>query len=315
MYLINKLAGGRGVILSSCLLAIIGTGVAQAQSTQMRDGLLADPAGLSLFSMNPAGGVDAINAIDGSIRWHSNSAQRPVLLQQARLVAQGSPAARSNELNLVLLDADNGQALAARIVALPEAVQVSINDSLQSRFSVAPVTGQFLAWQNERRLVQGMFTEHQPSQTQQTGALSVDLNSGDVATVPVARLPARPANPINAQPQEQLQAVTGRQFVSADRAHILVSQRRSGDSLQPYQWDIYNASGTLLGSISEQFSRSDFMVFNEAVLVYVAEPVQIRADNEMVAYPLRLVAVELATGHSLWSQPIRDTRYQGPYPP
>lgn len=289
-------------------------GIAHAQVLEVRDGLLADPAAAVLYVMNPAGGIDAVNARDGSLLWHSDDAQRPLAVQQGRLLAQAESAGISNELSLVLLDAASGVAVASGAVELPDTVTVSVTDSLGQQFSLRGDGGSLLIWNAEQRVIQGTFSETAREPVNLSGAVSVDFNSGDVTTVNLAAIQLPSRAPINLQPNERLSNAAGKQFAAADREHVLISQRDS-QSVTAYEWSIYTTAGVLLGTLPAHYSRGDFLVFDDATLVYVQEPFSVREGAEVTESSLQLTAVELTTGNILWTRPLRDTRYQGPYPP
>lgn len=315
MYLIKISTLGCRMILAVCLLSIVGIGMVQAQATQFRAGLLFDPAEETLFIMNPAGGIDAVNAVDGSLRWHSDDGQRPINIQQGRLITQGGEAVTTNTLQIVLLDAASGTALASRLVELPIAVSVSIDDSLGNQFSISSVSQQGLVWQNQRQVIQGVFSETAAAPVQQSGGLNVDLLNGDITLAQLDSLPAIQSNPINASQQEQLSNLAGQQFVAADRENILLSQHNARNAQEPYQWSIYSTSGSLLGMLPAYYSRSDFVVMDDATLVYVAEPISVRQGDVLSSQPLQLIAVDLTSGEELWRRALRDTSYRGPFPP
>ncbi len=305
----------RQAVSCSMLFAGIFVSSLQAQTVELRSGVLADAASATVFVMHPEGGIDAVNTADGSLRWHSDSGQRPVLQEQGRLLTQGNAGQQDNELNLVVLDAASGVAVASQFVDLPQGVVASINDGLGTSFSVSSLGSGFVSWQSQRQLIQGAFQENQqPAVNRDNGGLSVDVQAGIVAPVSFDDLPPAQPRIINAQPGELLQGVAGRQFVSADRNHRLASRRTKSDSFMVYQWDIYNAGGAVLGSIAAHTSRSDFIVLDDAVMLYVSDPFAVREGNQLVEYPLSLIAVDLTSGEVLWRLPLRDTSYRGPYP-
>ncbi len=315
MYLIKISTLGCRMILAVGLLSIVGIGIAQAQVAQLRAGLLFDPAEATLFMMNPAGGIDAVNAVDGSLRWHSDDGQRPISLQQGRLITQGDDTVSTNTLHIALLDPATGAASASRLIELPTAVAVSIDDSLGNQFSISGAGQQGLVWQNQRQVIQGIFSESAAAPVQQSGGLSVDLINGDITTVELDSLPAIQSNPINANQQEQLSNLAGQQFVAADRENILLSQHTGRNAQAPYQWSIYSTSGSLLGMLPAYYSRSDFVVIDDATLVYVAEPISVRQGDVLASQSLQLVAIDLVSGGELWRRGLRDTSYRGPFPP
>lgn len=316
MHQTNDQSFCRRAVLSCALITGMYAGTAQAQSIELRSDLLVDIDQTTLYAMHPEGGVQAINALDGSLRWRSNDLQRPILIEQGRLLGQGNAADLGNQFNLVFVDALSGVALSSASVELPEDVQVMVDDGLGTSFDASQVGGEFVSWQSEQRVIQGAFIEgNQLSSSVQNGALRVDVLAGSAEPVTLNDLPERQARVINAQATEQLASVVGRQFVSADRQYILASERSGDDPINPYQWNLFDTTGTRIGSIQANTSRSDFIVFNDTTMVYVSEPFDIREGDELVSHPLSLVAVDLTSGRILWERTIRDTRYIGPFPP
>ena len=49
--------------------------------------------------------------------------------------------------------------------------------------------------------------------------------------------------------------------------------------------------------------------------MYVTDSYSRRIGNEEVSQELSLIAIDIVSGHEIWSREIRDTRYRGPYPP
>jgi hypothetical protein len=103
----------------------------------------------------------------------------------------------------------------------------------------------------------------------------------------------------------------GRAFYSEDRAHVLVSRRVANSD---YAWSLHMPDGTLLGKTLSRLSFSPFVV-REGMLLFVSQPSERRVGEVMQFVPLSLRAVDLQSGAEAWSREIRDTRYQGPFPP
>jgi hypothetical protein len=49
-------------------------------------------------------------------------------------------------------------------------------------------------------------------------------------------------------------------------------------------------------------------------LIHVAQPTTRREGSKVIDQPLRLRAVDLATGQEIWSRELRSTAYNGPFP-
>ena len=69
----------------------------------------------------------------------------------------------------------------------------------------------------------------------------------------------------------------------------------------------------MLGTLRAEASMAPFAVAGTR-LIHVAQP-SIRVEGEkMVERPLRIRAVDLATGREAWRREIRDTAWRGPVP-
>jgi hypothetical protein len=107
------------------------------------------------------------------------------------------------------------------------------------------------------------------------------------------------------------------QLPSADGRYLLVSTRVEPDPAagQPYLWSVHAVeTGNAVTRMRSEVSAVPFCVL-AARLVHEARPSGRRVDGTWVERPLRLRAVELATGAEVWSRPLRDTAYRGPFPP
>src|SRR5690348_16302101 len=85
----------------------------------LRDGVVIDIGSGSLVVMRPGGGIDALDASTGKLRWTSAEADRPLLAEGGRLLAQ--VATGDAELAVAVLDiAENGRTLAKGTLHLPD---------------------------------------------------------------------------------------------------------------------------------------------------------------------------------------------------
>ena len=106
----------------------------------------------------------------------------------------------------------------------------------------------------------------------------------------------------------------GRQFKSISGNHIMVSNLKSDPSLwEKYQWDIYDLSGELLGSINNASSYISFNVVDDVIL-FMNLPYTKYKQNIKHEEPLSLQAYSLNTGQRVWQYEVKDLTYKGPYP-
>jgi hypothetical protein len=98
--------------------------------------------------------------------------------------------------------------------------------------------------------------------------------------------------------------------LSADCRHLLASRAMDG-----WLWSIYSmTTGDKVTEILMSAPAAQFFIWDGG-LVYVAPGTIVRAGGQLkIDQPRRLSAVDLKTGKELWSRPIRETTYLGPYP-
>jgi hypothetical protein len=154
------------------------------------------------------------------------------------------------------------------------------------------------------------------------GEVEIDPASGAVAPTVAPHLAVAPPGPVGleaaaaAVPAEApLPGVPQPQFLSADRRHVMSSQRVAGSDWDKYRWTIYRRDdGEELGSLRTFMRYAPFFVDGTRVL-FLAPPHARRIGEELVEETLQIRATDLATGESLWSQPVRDTADREPRPP
>lgn len=105
------------------------------------------------------------------------------------------------------------------------------------------------------------------------------------------------------------------QWPSADRKHLIVSQRVAPGSPDEYLWNVYSlATGARVGEVRNHFSKADFYVEGSR-LVHEVWPYSQRVNGKMEKVDRAVQAVDLSSGTVLWSHPLRETAYRGPFPP
>ena len=154
----------------------------------------------SVVVMRPGGGIDALDASTGNLRWTSDEADRPLLAEGDRLLAQ--VATGDAELAVAVLDiAESGRTLAKGTLHLPDGVVASIDDGPEHHFEVrATMTpdGALLAWQDKCAPMAAMPALQGRLQVLQ-GAARVNLDTGEIVADRPRRRP-RDFNPTDAEP-------------------------------------------------------------------------------------------------------------------
>jgi hypothetical protein len=103
--------------------------------------------------------------------------------------------------------------------------------------------------------------------------------------------------------------LTFRSF-SVDCRYLLASRAMDG-----WLWSIYRAkTGDRAAELHMLEPASQFFLWDGS-LFYVSPAIMVRGDRQLkIDQPRRLLAMDLKTGNELWSRPIRETAYLGPYP-
>lgn len=294
---------------------------------ELADGVVAAPRLGVVYLMRPGGGIDAVELASGTVRWHSDRAAKPIAVADDRLVAQ----ARSRSegaLDLVVLDARSGTPRDAVRLPLPAGIAASVIDTPAGSFRVrADRSGSQLTvhWQATTKTseipAQGYLPVADEGQAPTVVAGQATIGLGEKSL----RLEREPAVRSVAPPRPRLEELAspavpsseGRQFLSADGRHVLVSEPldASGFALNPHQWTVYErVSGTRLGSVAAPVAAAPFLVVGTTL--YHATPVQVLLQaGDVVEYPASLRSVDLATGAEMWKAAIQETTYKGPFPP
>ncbi|MEO1084373.1 MAG: hypothetical protein AAFY88_09030, partial [Acidobacteriota bacterium] len=278
---------------------------ASAESFQLRDGVVADPARAAVYAMTELG-VEAIDVQRGETLWRSDAAARPVGLYGDQLVTLVDPDG-PGQLNFALLDVRTGEKLAALTGALPDGVVATVDDgpgrSFQSGQNVAG--GAFFRWTYRTQPLIGapvVAGEVGLSAQMLDGVIRLDPAKGLVLTVAPGDAPTAAPFRFDVAAGDRLAGVEGRQFRDRNDRHVLASEKIAGsDGFNRYRWTLHDRSTGALGSVDRPVSAAAFFVAG-ATLVHEAGPVLRRLETgDFEARGLRLVAADLRTGGELWS--------------
>ncbi|HEY7213073.1 MAG TPA: hypothetical protein VIC28_00515 [Thermoanaerobaculia bacterium] len=322
-------------LLAACLLvstALAAHAIGEPSAgTLLRDGVVVDVPGAVAYVMHPQGGIEALDLQKGTVLWRSSAAERPLALADGLLVAQ-APAGARGELRIVTLDVRQRGALTAQAaLPMPAGVRAEAAETVNQKFRVTAspsAQGIVLAWDSQELPSLPRRNTARPGIG--TKALAAgeepEARSGTALFEPRAgRLLAMKAKAANSlaidatRPviAKSLSAPTApeRLFASADGRYVLASRRvEEITSPAPYLWTISDAeTGAVLGTLRSPVSMSPFTVAGTR-LVHVAPITSRREGSKLTDQPLRLRAVDLATGQELWTREIRDTNFRGPFP-
>ena len=332
---INALKGDRKMsirprlcrsLLCGLLAASLATAAFAAQGAVLSDGVVVDAVHSIAYVMHPKGGVQAVDLQTGAPLWRSMAAERPLAVTGDLLVAQARPG-EHGELRIVTLDLrKRGAASAEAALPMPAGIRAEVGETVEGAFHVAAsasAEGIVVAWDAQEmpnlprhrvaRLGEAKAAAGAEPEGFHQGTAAFDPRSGRLLPMKSAGAQAASAWPAVASLSSP--AAAERLFGSADGRHVLAS-RRVGDigSAAPYRWTITDAaSGAVLGSVRAAVSMSPFAVAGTR-LVYVAQPATRRDGEKWIEEPLRLRAVDLATGREVWTREIRDTAFRGPFP-
>lgn len=102
--------------------------------------------------------------------------------------------------------------------------------------------------------------------------------------------------------------------VSADKRHLLASRRDVSNS-RPWEWAVYSLeTGAKVAELRHDTPAAWFFISGSR-LIHETNATSRLVGGQVVVEPRKLRAVDLESGAEVWSHAIRDTTYQGPYPP
>ena len=298
------------------------------ESLELRSGVIVNLKEQQVYLMSPEASVDAIDIGTGETLWVARDAAKPLAVGDGVLVCQAVIAAPSSNLDLVILNAEDGQPVARSSATLPSPVVAQVDDTLSNRFAARALTfgdEAFVTWEHQTFPARGMpplpeetGLERSAAQPQQaSGTVKLDLRSGEASLVrpedvPEAMQDARPINRTSAAgaPPDPSQRI------SIDDRHTLKSALVGDDSVwDKYRWTIVdNETGDEIGQLRSHFSQSAFVVV-DSLIIFETGPLVRNIESELAEEPLMLRAVDLDSGQQIWSQPVRETEYRGPFPP
>lgn len=304
--------------LTLCAAAFINSSFA-SDDTQLRTGILYDQTTQSVVTMLPDGGVAAIDIQSGENRWLSAAADKPLAIVDGQLISQ-KQSPKPQELTLVFQNLNTGDALNNVNLAMPSGVAPTVVDGAAHQFNLQwshSAPSNQLQWTFRGGAAQGIapaeaFTNRSASFSDggQSGLIDLDLNAR------TASLNSRSITEVNARVVIEKQLLTdipGRQFISQNGQHILVSNRIDSDTKLSYQWQLFDRSGQLLMQKVSAHSYAPFLVAGDQLLIIEPATGQV-INGELHRNPPNLKAINLSSGQDSWSTSVRPIAYFGPMP-
>jgi hypothetical protein len=317
---------------------------------ELRGGVLVDPQKGRIYAMNLKGGIDSIDLAGGQVVWSNDAAARPVALTGGKLVGQADTGAEKGVVKLAILNPDNGRKFADASHRLrADDVRSSVTETSTGRFvaSAAPaVDGQTdVNWVfTQARRAQGIApapgasarrrtrgnelaakaAEAAPpvsSRTATHGAFRLNLETGatsELAAPKNAPAAPPPGNRINAPPAaERIQGVEGHQVLSADGRHVLVGKQVSEDLLSDaFLLTVYKRDNhEKVGAFRSRLPNPSYFVIDGRVYCETTPFTRPTAQGP-IDEPAKIRAIDLTVGEGkeLWSRPVRETTFRGPFP-
>lgn len=307
-------------ILSLTLVTV--NSVTNLQATELQPGIVVNKSEATVFLMQPQGGIVAINADSGVSLWVSRAADRPLVIRDNQLLAQAN-ANTTGVIPLRYLDQQSGALIDSADVIVTETIMASVSDGLGQSFSIDTTVSNALSWSFEQQVAKGTspsIEELLTSQDIEGVALNAinEVGSIDLSVTQLSDLVSVPgafaSQPIDVL-TNRIPNVEGRQFLSADGAHILVSRPNDLSNVQArYQWTIFTSTGERLGTFNTVSAYSAFVVINSNAIFSTPEVSFQTSTGDIQNIPFSVRAVSLESNQQIWQTSVRDTRYQGPLP-
>ena len=102
---------------------------------ELSDGVIIDKIKKIAFVSHPIKGIDGISLETGSLIWHSDEADRPIIFSDAELIAQASPLT-TGTLSLVSLDKSTGELISNKSFNLTSKIGANISEGHENKLKI-----------------------------------------------------------------------------------------------------------------------------------------------------------------------------------
>ncbi len=308
-------------LLTLGLLGLMGSSLASEPIT-LRSGVILDNTQQTAIVMLPGGGIGALDLNTGGYKWTSAASDKPIAFVNGRLLSMKQNSS-TGLLSMVYHNSNDGKAENSMSVELPQQVMASVVDGASHQFIIETKTGNQnqLQWRFSGGKAQGIAPvslamleqNNQAAATQNTTLSGVIVI--DAADSTLSNSPGNEGFDVTSAVIEQplLPNKQGRQFLSQNGSHILVSERITSKKAITYQWTIYTQNGDLLNTMMSPLSYAPFVVVGDQILFIEPAKGEI-IDGELVKNPPLLKSYGIQSKKKSWEQPVRAIKYFGQLP-
>ena len=311
MYFSQAKKGSLLLIFLSALLISINT-----QAIELYKGVILDVETQQVIIASNESRIDSLDIESGQVNWSSKSAQLPLAVADSELYSQSS-AESANELVIVKTNT-NGEFVEKQSFTMAAKVRPVLQETLETKFTLnsIPNTNKksneiTFQWAYKNQIAQGMKSETAPKPITSFGNMKLSDNS-----LKSAQIKAINSDQIKRPTHHQadfLKGVEGRQFKSISGNYILASRSLNNSNFNKYEWDIYEISGKLLGTIKTHTSFRPFEVV-AGQLLFVDTSVVQWVKKKYKTEPLSVKSFSLKDSKLSWKKEVRDFSYTGPLP-
>ena len=274
-------------------LLVGALGSLSAAAVELGRGVLLDAERDQVIVSLQSRRLAALAIDDGARRWVYRKPARVVVVHNGLCLLQRS-ATPAGDLRLVTLDAGTGARRAQATSALPAGVNARLPTTATGSFDLVAVPRTRplrLLWRFDARDTAA------PKPLSQRGVLRVDVATAQAGPLDV-RPPPWPAATADAAPDFGEYA-----YWSADRRHVIVSERVATDRGVSYRWQVYDRDRRRQAVINEAVRYARFVVHRDRLLV-VGTPR--RPEDGAATQQIRAWSMKDET--EVWRAPLFDWR-------
>ncbi len=286
----------------------------QTSSYQLYKGVIVDTNSKNIYNTNPKTGIDARSVQNGSLSWHSDKAELPIMVNDSQLIAQQSSTSKGM-LGLAQFNSTTGKLLVEKSLMMPNQIIPNIKDGLNQKFNVYENKGTLgsIRWNYFSQSSQGMLEKETPNIKENYGEIVLGQNK-QLDGAQLVSFSQKPTRSVGHVEGKFLSGIDGRQFKSVTGDHILVSGINKDATIwDKYSWDFYDLKGTQLGHMDFAHSFRPFILIDDLIL-FVNTPFEKATETTIQSFPLSLNAYSLSSGDLVWNTEVRDFSFTGAFP-
>lgn len=288
----------------------------------LREGVILNKQQSEIFFVGPDQELRSISLKNGEVVWETNDKLKPLAIFNGKLLGQEITRTEQNNFLLKTIDiATKGKVIGKDSIFLPDNVNVDLLQKATSLFSTQSKWIEnelYILWEYQKRKpLRGIRTSVETAfdSEVETGVIKVAPGFTSAMQLEKSLAPSALDQKIVASDLEKLAGMPPSQFLSADKQHILISEKRNLDtSFLKYRWRFYERNGKLLGEIKDYRSYASFVIVGDT-LIYEKGPYLRKSAEGVHKEPLQIVAIHLTSNRQLWKREIFDNINQVSIPP